>query len=48
MAELDKRYEAKIKKDGGAVMAKKRKLGCPSKRAQPLDAPEWAVSSTQI
>ena len=44
MEVLDRRYEAKIKKDGGAVMAKKkRKLGCQSTSQPPADAPSWAV-----
>ena len=48
MAELDKRYEVKIKKEGGAIMAKKmRKTGCPSKCPQPLEAPQWAICSSQ-
>ncbi len=50
MMELDSRYETKIKKDGGAVMAKKsRKLGEPSRSHvptdAPTDAPKWAIMS---
>ena len=43
MMELDSRYETKIKKDDGAVMAKKsRKLGEPSTSHVP---PKWAIMS---
>ena len=44
MVELDKRYDAKVRKEGGAVMAKKkRKLGQPSSSKPPDDAPAWAI-----
>ena len=46
MADLDRRYDAKVRKDGGAVMAKKsRKPGLPSPSPCPVDAPKWAVAS---
>ena len=46
MANLDKRYDAKVKKDGGAVMAKNlRKQGLPSSSPCPPNAPKWAVAS---
>ncbi len=39
MEKLDKRYETKVRKEGGAVMAKKiRRQGVPS------DAPRWAIN----
>lgn len=44
MAELDKRYDAKVRKDGGAMMAKKkREQGEPSSLQQPYNAPSWAT-----
>ena len=48
MLELDKRYEAKVKKDGGAVMAKTRKPGLPSNIPCPFGAPKWAVVGMYI
>jgi len=46
MADFDRRYDAKVRKDGGAVMAKKsRKPGLPSQSPCPVDAPKWAVAS---
>lgn len=45
MIELDKRYSAKIRKDGGAVIAKKKRvLGEASSSKPPPDAPAWAVN----
>ena len=42
--ELDKRYKAKIHKEGGAVMAKKkREQGEPSSSKPPHNAPTWAI-----
>jgi hypothetical protein len=44
MVELDRRYEAKVRKEGGAMMAKKkREQGVPSSSEPPDDAPSWAI-----
>ena len=49
MKELNKRYDTKIRKEGGAIMAKKkRKPGLPSSCTQPpSNAPKWAVRATK-
>ena len=45
MEKLDKRYETKVRKEGGAVMAKKiRRQGVPSESSCPSDAPRWAIN----
>ena len=42
--ELDKRYEEKVKKDGGFMPRKQRETGSVSKSLPPVDAPKWAVA----
>lgn len=49
MVELDRRYDAKVRKEGGAVMAKKKRLiGEPSTSQPPTDAPAWAIKGMLI
>ena len=44
MERLDKRYEAKVRTEGGAVMAKKsRKVGFLSASSCPTSSPRWTI-----
>ena len=45
--ELDKRYEEKVKRDGGTMPRKERKQGHASTSMPPVDAPKWAVITGQ-
>lgn len=49
MIELDKRYNAKVRKEGGAVMAKKKRvMGQLSSAQPPVDAPAWAIKGIYV
>ena len=43
--ELDRRYDEKVKKEGGTMPRKTRQSGPPSKSPPPLNAPAWTVNT---
>ena len=41
--QLDDRYEAKVRKEGGTMPRKRREEGLPSAAQPPFDAPQWTL-----
>ena len=46
LLKLDRRYDARVKKDGNTMAKKVRKIGSTSDSPPPAGAPDWAINPT--